>query len=57
MIYQQIEYRASLGRNEWVILICYPDKANGKATVSKFAERRGRRCRPSQIDNWLKKQA
>jgi hypothetical protein len=38
MIYQGIEYqaRASLGRNEWMLLIHYPDKANGKATVSKF---------------------
>jgi hypothetical protein len=38
MAYEQIEYqvRASLGRNEWVILIYYPDKADGKATVSKF---------------------
>jgi hypothetical protein len=38
MSYQVIEYqaRASLGRNEWMLLIHYPDKANGKATVSKF---------------------
>ena len=38
MIYRRIEYqvRSSLGRNEWVILIYYPDKADGKATVAKF---------------------
>ena len=38
MNYQQIEYqvRASLGRNEWVILIYYPDNADGKSTNSKF---------------------
>jgi hypothetical protein len=36
MIYQGIEYqvRASLGRDEWVLLIYFPDKPDGKATVS-----------------------
>ena len=35
MIYEQIEYqvRASLGRNEWVILIYYPHNAYGKSTT------------------------
>jgi hypothetical protein len=38
MIYQGIEYqvRASLGRDEWVLLIYFPDKPDGKATISKF---------------------
>ena len=38
MIYEQIEYqvRASLGRNAWVILIYYPDNAEGKPTTAKF---------------------
>jgi hypothetical protein len=38
MIYQGIEYqvRASLGRDEWVLLIYFPDKPDGKATVSRF---------------------
>jgi RNA-directed DNA polymerase len=38
MIYEQIEYqvRASLGRNEWVILIYYPDNPEGKSTTAKF---------------------
>jgi hypothetical protein len=38
MVYRQIEYqlRAGLGRNEGVILVYYPDKADGKATVAKF---------------------
>jgi hypothetical protein len=35
MIYQGIEYqvRASLGRDEWVLLIYFPDKPDGKATI------------------------
>jgi len=38
MIFQGIEYqvRASLARDEWVLLIYFPDKPDGKATVSKF---------------------
>ena len=38
MIYRGIEYqvRASLGRNEWVALIYFPDDMDGRATVSKF---------------------
>jgi len=39
MVYQQIEYqvRASLGRNEWVILIYYPDNAGGKSAGCRRA--------------------
>jgi hypothetical protein len=60
MIYRQIEYqlRAGLGRNEWVILIYYPDKADGKATVAKFSgtiEAANADAR-SKIDYWLKDQ-
>jgi hypothetical protein len=60
MVYQQIEYqvRASIGRNEWVILIFYPDNAGGKSTTSKFTgtkeEAAGVACH--KIDNWLKEQ-
>jgi hypothetical protein len=38
MIYQGIEYqvRASLGRDERVLLIYVPNEPDGKATVSKF---------------------
>jgi hypothetical protein len=45
MVYEQIEYqvRASLGRNEWVILIYYPDNADGKSTAAKFPARKHRR--------------
>ena len=44
MIYQGIEYqaRASLGRDEWVLLIYFPDKPDGKATISKSLEREQR---------------
>jgi hypothetical protein len=57
MVYQQIEYqvRASLGRNEWVILIYYPDNAGGKSTNSKFTGTKEEAvCR--KIDNWLTEQ-
>jgi hypothetical protein len=60
MVYEQIEYqvRASLGRNEWVILLYYPDKSDGKATASKFVGTKeeaagAARCK---IDNWLHQQ-
>jgi hypothetical protein len=60
MVYRPIEYqvRASLGRNEWVILIYYPDKADGKATVAKFKgtiEGAASDAR-SKIDYWMKDQ-
>ena len=60
MVYRQIEYelRASLGRSEWVILIYYPDKADGKATVAKFRgtlEGANADAR-SKIDYWMEDQ-
>ena len=60
MNYEQIEYqaRASLGRNEWVILVYYPDSADRKPTTAKFTgtkeEAMGAARR--KIDNWLKQQ-
>ena len=60
MVYQQIEYQvqASLGRNEWVILVYYPDKADGEATASKFAGTKEEAARAARrkIANWLKEQ-
>ena len=57
MIYQGIEYqvRASLGRDEWVLLIYFPDKPDGKATVSKFTGTRAvvAGAARRKIDNWL----
>jgi hypothetical protein len=60
MVYRQIEnqLRAGLGRNEWVILVYYPDKADGKATVAKFRgtlEGANADAR-HKIDTWLKEQ-
>lgn len=60
MIYREIEYqlRAGLGRKEWVILIYYPDKPDGKATVAKFRgtlEGASTDAR-SKIDYWMKDQ-
>ena len=60
MVYQQIEYqvRASLGRNEWVILIYYPDNAGGKSTNSRFSGTKEEAAGAARhkIDNWLKEQ-
>jgi hypothetical protein len=60
MVYQHLEYqvRASLGRNEWVILIYYPDNAGGKSTNSKFTGTKEEAVGAARhkIDNWLKEQ-
>jgi hypothetical protein len=60
MDYQQIEYqvRASLGRNEWVILIYYPGNAGGKSTNSRFTGTKEKAAGAARhkIDNWLKEQ-
>ena len=60
MIYEQIEYqvRASLGRNEWVILLYYPDNADGKPTTAKFTGTMEKAVGAARhkIDNWLKEQ-
>jgi hypothetical protein len=38
MNYEGIEYvvRASLGHNQWIVLIYYPDNADGNATTFNF---------------------
>jgi hypothetical protein len=60
MIYQGIEYqvRASLGRDERVLLIYVPNEPDGKATVSKFTGTREAAATAAlrRIDNWLKEQ-
>ena len=57
MVYQQIEYqvRASLGRNEWALLIYYPDNADGKATVYNFSGTRDEAVTVARrkIEIWL----
>ena len=60
MVYRQIEFelRASLGRNEWVILIYYPDNVDGKSTNSNVAGTKEEAAGAARrkIDNWLKEQ-
>ena len=38
MTHEGVEYviRVGIGRNEWALLIYYPDKADGKPVVAKF---------------------
>jgi hypothetical protein len=61
MHYEGVEYvvRASLGRNEWALLIYFPDKApDSSPTVVKFNGSRdeaGAAAR-RRIDNWIKRQ-
>ena len=61
MHYEGVEYvvRASLGRDEWALLIYFPDKyPNSRPTIVKFsgswdeADPAARR----RIDNWIKRQ-
>jgi hypothetical protein len=51
----RISSAASLGRDEWVLLIYFPDKPDGKATVSKFTGTRAvvAGAARRKIDNWL----
>jgi hypothetical protein len=61
MLYEGVEYvvRASLGRDEWTLLIYFPDKApDSRPTVVKYTgsrEEAGAAAR-RRIDNWIKRQ-
>jgi hypothetical protein len=61
MHYERVEYivRAGLGREEWTLLIYFPDKApDSSPTVVKFSGSRdeaGAAAR-RRIDNWIKRQ-
>jgi hypothetical protein len=60
MNYEGIEYvvRASLGQNQWVVLIYYPDNADGNAAMFNFDGSRheaGAAAR-RRIENWLERQ-
>jgi hypothetical protein len=59
MYYEGIEYavRAGLGRDEWTLLIYFPDKG-GAATVVKFSGSREEASGAARrrIDNWIKRQ-
>ena len=60
MTYEGVDYvvRASPGRDQWTILVYFPNNPDGKATVVKFSgsrhEANGSARR--RIDSWLKKQ-
>ena len=57
MVYREIKFliRASLGRNEWALLVYYPDKVDGRATVSKFTgtPQQATAAARRKIDKWL----
>jgi hypothetical protein len=60
MNYEGIEYvvRASLGHNQWVVLIYYPDNSDGHAARFDFdgsKQAAGASAR-RRIDNWLQRQ-
>jgi len=60
MIYEGVEYviRASLGRDQWTLLIYFPDSPDSNPTVVKFSGSRdgaGAAAR-RRIDNWIKRQ-
>ena len=42
MTYEDVEFviRAGLGRNEWTLLIYYPDNADGNPSVLQFSGQR-----------------
>jgi hypothetical protein len=59
MNYEGVDYvvRARIGRDEWTLLIYFPDNADSNATVAHF---RGTRDEASaaarrRIDRWLKR--
>jgi hypothetical protein len=61
MHYEGVEYvvRASLGRDEWTILIYFPDKApDSNPTVVKFSGSRDAAAAVARrrIDNWITRQ-
>ena len=61
MKYEGIEYdvRASLGRDEWTLLIYFPDKVtDSNATVIKFTGSRdgANAAARRRINSWIKRQ-
>ena len=59
MTYEGIEYaiRAGLGRNEWVLLISFPDNVGGNPSVVNFSGARNDAIAEAKkrINNWLKR--
>jgi hypothetical protein len=60
MTYEGIEYvvRIGVGRGEWALLIYYPDKAEGKPTVTRLQGTREavNAAARQKIRTWLKNQ-
>ena len=59
MTYEEIEFviRAGLGRNEWVLLISFPDNIGGNPSVVNFSGSRKDALAEAKkrIDNWVKR--
>jgi hypothetical protein len=59
MTYEGIEYviHAAPGRDEWVLLISFPDNVGGNPSVASFSGTRDEASAVARrrIDNWLKR--
>jgi hypothetical protein len=59
MTYEGIEYviRAGLGRDEWVLLISFPDNIGGSPSVVNFSGTRNDALAEAKkrIDNWVRR--
>ena len=57
MTYEDIEYRirAGLGRNEWVLLISFPDNIGGNPSVVNFSGTQNEAVAEAKkrINNWV----
>ena len=60
MTHEDIEFviRAGLGREEWVLLISFPDNVGGNPSVVKFSGTRNDALAEAKkrIDNWVRRQ-
>jgi hypothetical protein len=60
MHYEGIEYvvRGSIGRDQWTLLIYFPNNPDGKATAANFSGTRDEANGSARrrIDSWLKRQ-
>lgn len=59
MTYEGIDYaiRAGLGRNEWVLLLSFPDNVGGNPSVVNFSGSRNDALAEAKkrINNWMKR--
>ena len=60
MTYEDVEFviRAGLGRNEWTLLLYYPDNADGNPSVLQFSGSRQDAIASARqrIDRWIRRQ-